>query len=166
MKTLIVLAVLAWTLSGMAGNAANPDAIELEPMPRPVEMSSDMDAPVPFDEKTGTIPHTDGRIEGSRSEYVVGWIKRGPSGVIGSNKKDSQATVDTLLRDLRARDLREFGPDHRDEVAAWLLTRQPKLVTGEHWRLIDSHERSAGQTLGRPRVKLASVAELLRVGHG
>lgn len=52
MKTLIILAVLAWTLSGRAGNAANPDAIELEPMPRPVEMSSDMDAPVPFDEKT------------------------------------------------------------------------------------------------------------------
>lgn len=52
MKTLIILAVLALALSGMAGNAANPDAIELEPMPRPVEMSSDMDAPVPFDEKT------------------------------------------------------------------------------------------------------------------
>ena len=48
----VLLTILAWTLSGMAGNAANPDAIELEPMPRPVEMSSDMDAPVPFDEKT------------------------------------------------------------------------------------------------------------------
>ena len=49
----------------------------------------------------GTIPHTDGRIDGSRNEYVVGWIKRGPSGVIGSNKKDSQETVDTLIADLR-----------------------------------------------------------------
>ena len=48
----VFLTVLALALSGMAGNAANPDAIELEPMPRPVEMSSDMDAPVPFDEKT------------------------------------------------------------------------------------------------------------------
>ena len=52
MKTSIVLVVLALAVSGRAGNAANPDAIELEPMPRPVEMSSDMDAPVPFDEKT------------------------------------------------------------------------------------------------------------------
>ena len=52
---------------------------------------------LPFDEKTGTIPHTAGRVDGSRNEYVVGWIKRGPSGVIGSNKKDSQDTVDTLV---------------------------------------------------------------------
>ena len=56
---------------------------------------------LPFDEKTGTIPHTAGRVDGSRNEYVVGWIKRGPSGVIGSNKKDSQETVDTLVADLR-----------------------------------------------------------------
>ena len=58
---------------------------------------------LPFDEKTGTIPHTDGRIDGSRNEYVVGWIKRGPTGVIGSNKSDSQETVDTLLSDLVGR---------------------------------------------------------------
>ncbi|BCO39281.1 hypothetical protein MINTM001_04200 [Mycobacterium paraintracellulare] len=51
---------------------------------------------MPFDEETGTIPHTDGRIDGSDNEYVVGWIKRGPTGVIGSNKSDSQHTVDTL----------------------------------------------------------------------
>lgn len=58
---------------------------------------------LPFDERSGTIPHTDGRIEGSRNEYVVGWIKRGPTGVIGSNKKDSQDTVDTLVADLQGR---------------------------------------------------------------
>ena len=52
---------------------------------------------LPFDEKSGTIPHTGGRIDGSRNEYVVGWIKRGPTGVIGSNKSDSQETVDTLV---------------------------------------------------------------------
>ncbi|GAT16087.1 NADPH:adrenodoxin oxidoreductase fprA [Mycolicibacterium thermoresistibile] len=121
---------------------------------------------LPFDERSGTIPHTDGRIEGSRNEYVVGWIKRGPSGVIGSNKKDSQDTVDTLLADLRDAELADFGPDHHDELAAWLSSRQPKLVTADHWNVIDEHERGAGQQCGRPRVKLASVAELLRVGHG
>ena len=121
---------------------------------------------LPFDDRSGTIPHTDGRIEGSTNEYVVGWIKRGPSGVIGSNKKDSADTVATLLADLVARDLSEFPDDHDDAVVAWLLERQPKLVTDDHWKLIDEHERSAGQPHGRPRVKLASVAELLRIGHG
>ncbi|HYR17170.1 MAG TPA: FAD-dependent oxidoreductase, partial [Mycobacterium sp.] len=60
---------------------------------------------LPFDEKSGTIPHTAGRIDGRRNEYVVGWIKRGPTGVIGSNKKDSQDTVDTLISDLSGADL-------------------------------------------------------------
>ena len=48
----------------------------------------------------------------------------------------------------------------------WLLQRQPKLVTDDHWQLIDAHERSAGEPTGRPRVKLTSLAELLRIGHG
>ncbi|OLP04062.1 NADP oxidoreductase [Mycolicibacterium porcinum] len=120
---------------------------------------------LPFDERSGTIPHTDGRIDGSRNEYVVGWIKRGPSGVIGSNKKDSQDTVDTLLEDLRTGGVGERGPEYGTELAEWLLEHQPKLVTGEHWQLIDAHERAAGEPLGRPRVKLASVAELLRIAH-
>jgi ferredoxin--NADP+ reductase len=121
---------------------------------------------LPFDEKTATIPHTDGRVEGRRSDYVVGWIKRGPSGVIGTNKSDSQHTVDTLIADLSAATLAERGENHVDELAAWLLSRQPKLVTDEHWQLIDAHERTTGEPHGRPRVKLASVAELLRISHG
>lgn len=120
---------------------------------------------LPFDERSGTIPHTAGRIEGSRNEYVVGWIKRGPSGVIGSNKKDSQDTVDTLLDDLRARGVDGHGAEYATGLAEWLLEHQPELVTGEHWQLIDAHERAAGEPLGRPRVKLASVAELLRIAH-
>ena len=64
---------------------------------------------LPFDDRSGTIPHTAGRIEGSRNEYVVGWIKRGPTGVIGSNKSDSQETVDTLVADLSRRSLSDFG---------------------------------------------------------
>ncbi|EJZ15130.1 FAD-dependent pyridine nucleotide-disulfide oxidoreductase, partial [Mycolicibacterium fortuitum subsp. fortuitum DSM 46621 = ATCC 6841 = JCM 6387] len=108
---------------------------------------------LPFDERSGTIPHTDGRIDGSRNEYVVGWIKRGPSGVIGSNKKDSQDTVDTLLADLAAGGVDERTAELGDELAQWLLDHQPKLVTGEHWRLIDAHERAAGEPAGRPRVK-------------
>ncbi|MCW2628876.1 FAD-dependent oxidoreductase [Mycobacterium sp.] len=121
---------------------------------------------LPFDEKSGTIPHTAGRIDGRRNEYVVGWIKRGPTGVIGSNKKDSQDTVDTLISDLSGADLADVDADYAKKLVEWLLERQPKLITDDHWKLIDEHERSAGQPHGRPRVKVTSVAELLRIGHG
>jgi ferredoxin--NADP+ reductase len=121
---------------------------------------------LPFDERSGTIPHTGGRIEGSRNEYVVGWIKRGPTGVIGSNKSDSQETVDTLISDLRDASLSDVGADYSDELVNWLVERQPKLITDDHWKLIDDYERSAGEPHGRPRVKVTSVAELLRIAHG
>ncbi|MGX9790454.1 FAD-dependent oxidoreductase [Mycobacterium sp. MMS18-G62] len=121
---------------------------------------------LPFDERSGTIPHTDGRIEGSRNEYVVGWIKRGPTGVIGSNKSDSQETVDTLISDLRDASLSDVGEDYSEELVEWLVERQPKLITDDHWKMIDDYERSAGEPHGRPRVKVTSVAELLRIAHG
>ncbi len=122
---------------------------------------------LPFDHSRATIPNTDGRVEGSRNEYVVGWIKRGPTGVIGTNKKDSQDTVDTLLADLAASDgIAEFPEDHADQLADWLASRQPKLVTSAHWELIDRFEREAGEPHGRPRVKLPSLAKLLHVSHG
>jgi ferredoxin--NADP+ reductase len=121
---------------------------------------------LPFDDRSATIPHTQGRVEGRRNEYVVGWIKRGPTGVIGSNKSDSQETVDTLVGDLAGAQLADFGADHADQLAKWLVERQPKVVTDDHWKLIDEYERTAGEPHGRPRVKLTSVAELLRIGHG
>ena len=124
---------------------------------------------LPFDEKTATIPNANGRVDGSRNEYVVGWIKRGPTGVIGTNKKDSQDTVDTLLADLAGADngaLADFPDDHAAQLADWLASRQPKLVTSAHWDLIDAHERAAGEPHGRPRVKLPSLAKLLNVSHG
>jgi ferredoxin/flavodoxin---NADP+ reductase len=121
---------------------------------------------LPFDDKTGTIPHTDGRIEGSSNEYVVGWIKRGPTGVIGSNKKDSQHTVDTLTADLAGATLADRGHGYADELADWLASRQPRLVTEQHWQLINHHERAVGESQGRPRVKLPSLEDLLRISHG
>ena len=117
---------------------------------------------LPFDDKCGTIPHSDGRVDGSRNSYIVGWIKRGPSGVIGSNKSDSRETVNTLVADLK----RRTWPTHDEDAVEWLVARQPKLVTDDHWKLIDDHERGTGETRGRPRVKLTSVAELLRIAHG
>jgi ferredoxin--NADP+ reductase len=121
---------------------------------------------LPFDERSGTIPHESGRVDGSANEYVVGWIKRGPTGVIGSNKSDSQETVDTLVADLGGAELADFGDDHSEALARWFVERQPKVVTDDHWKLIDDHERTSGGSGGRPRVKVTSVAELLRIAHG
>lgn len=120
---------------------------------------------LPFDERAGTIPNERGRISGRERDYVTGWIKRGPSGVIGTNKKDSQDTVDTLLADLASAQLPDVGPDYADELVNWLLERQPTLVSDAHWQAIDAHERSLGEPHGRPRRKLASVADLLRIAH-
>jgi ferredoxin/flavodoxin---NADP+ reductase len=121
---------------------------------------------LPFDNTTATIPNTAGRVAGSRNEYVVGWIKRGPTGVIGTNKKDSQDTVDTLLDDLVAAKPADFGADHAQQLTDWLTSRQPKLVTDAHWKLIDDYERSSGEPHGRPRIKLPSLAKLLQISHG
>ena len=117
--------------------------------------------------KHGTIPHTNGRVEGSRNEYVVGWIKRGPTGRDRQQQEATRRRPSTRWsRDLAGADLADFAEDHSEKLAEWLLERQPKLVTDDHWKLIDDHERGAGGTGGRPRVKLTSVAELLRIGHG
>ncbi|MHA7648933.1 FAD-dependent oxidoreductase [Mycobacterium sp. ML4] len=121
---------------------------------------------LPFDERRGTIPNTAGRIEGSRNEYVVGWIKRGPTGVIGTNKSDSQETVDTLIADLAGARPAELPDDHADKLFDWLTERQPKVITSAHWEVIDQFERAAGEPHGRPRVKLPNLAKLLHVGHG
>ncbi len=86
--------------------------------------------------------------------------------MIGTNKKDSQDTVDTLLSDLSGGDLAAVDADYSEKLVEWLLDRQPKLITDDHWKLINEHERAAGEPLGRPRVKLTSVADLLRIAHG
>jgi ferredoxin/flavodoxin---NADP+ reductase len=128
---------------------------------------------VPFDERAGTIPNAGGRVldpaTGApvRGEYVVGWIKRGPSGVIGTNKKDAQQTVDAILADVASHNGAGGLPPpptaNAGAAEAMLCDRQPALVTYEGWEEIDRHERAAGAPAGRPRVKLTSIDEMLRV---
>ena len=100
-----------------------------------------------------------------RGEYVVGWIKRGPSGVIGTNKKDAQETVDAILADAApgGDGLNVPASPDADAVEQLLRERQPELVTYEGWTSIDRHERSLGESSGRPRVKLTRIEEMLRV---
>jgi ferredoxin--NADP+ reductase len=123
---------------------------------------------VPFDERACVIPNAAGRVlddDGSHrsGEYVVGWIKRGPTGVIGTNKKDAQETVDVVLEDLAAGALIDPPAPDPQEIEDVLRKRKPDLVTYAGWDQIDRHERARGEPHGRPRVKLASIEEMLEV---
>jgi ferredoxin/flavodoxin---NADP+ reductase len=135
---------------------------------------------VSFDERAAVILNEGGRVldPDSRAplpgEYVVGWIKRGPSGVIGTNKKDAQETVDAMLADLAPGAANGDGtPDARTthapsdpdaaSVEALLRERRPELVTYTGWEAIDRHERELGERAGRPRVKLTDIDEMLRI---
>ena len=131
---------------------------------------------VPFDERRGIIPNESGRVVGAGSgtvpgEYVVGWAKRGPSGVIGTNKSDAAATV-ALMREDReagivAGCLREGGdpaaaaPRCVADLADLLRQRGVRLVDEAAWRRLDEHEAARGRAEGRPRVKLCTVEEML-----
>jgi ferredoxin--NADP+ reductase len=120
---------------------------------------------VPFDERHGVIANVGGRVVGPegvrRGEYVVGWAKRGPSGVIGTNKKDANDTVDRLLEDLGGGRLLDPPPISDAGLDAYIRERQPSVVDYADWGRIDSHERKLGEQSGRPRVKLTRVQELL-----
>jgi ferredoxin/flavodoxin---NADP+ reductase len=122
---------------------------------------------VPFDERSGVISNERGRVLGPdgplRGEYAVGWIKRGPTGVIGTNKKDAQETVDAILEDMAAERLHVPPTPNADDLLATLSERQPELITYAGWSEIDRHERSRGEPAGRPRVKLTRIEEMLRV---
>lgn len=117
----------------------------------------------PFDETRRVIPNDGGRALGPDGSpvpgvYCAGWIKRGPSGVIGTNKKDATETAELLLADAAAGLLSHDDP--RD-VADVLAERGVPVVDNAGWRAIDAAERALGEAQGRPRVKLCSWDELL-----
>ena len=98
--------------------------------------------------------------------YVAGWIKRGPTGVIGTNKKDATETVEHLLQDAAAGRLAPKSDTSAAAVDALLDERVVRVVEYAGWTAIDEAERAAGEKGGRPRVKLCSWDELLAAaGH-
>jgi len=120
--------------------------------------------PIPglgYDQATGTVPHDGGRVE--PGVYVSGWAKRGPSGFIGTNKSDSEETVETLLDDLDAGLARRSGVG---DPAAGVRRAVPDLVDLAGWRAIDGEERRRGALQGRARVKIVDVEEALRIAAG
>ena len=124
---------------------------------------------VPFDERRGVIPNEGGRItDGGMpviGEYAVGWIKRGPSGIIGTNKRDAQETVDALLEDAAAGRVLDPSDPDPDSLEQLLAERAPDHVTYSGWEAIDRAEREAGEASGRPRVKLTRTEELLEAAR-
>jgi ferredoxin/flavodoxin---NADP+ reductase len=118
---------------------------------------------VPFDEGAGTMPNAAGRVQDVERTYCAGWIKRGPSGVIGTNKKDATETIEALLTDARAGRLtRARNSPLLDDL---LSERGVDFVSYDGWQAIDAAERSAGEPLGRPRVKLHTWEKLLQTGR-
>ncbi|MET0447053.1 MAG: hypothetical protein ABW004_01550, partial [Aeromicrobium sp.] len=120
---------------------------------------------LPFDTTTSTIPHVDGRVVDPTGQpvpgaYVVGWIKRGATGGIGANRADARETVRTLLADDRADELPRPGLASR-AFGRLLRRRGIDVVDAGAMRQIDRSERSRGDAASRPRVKLATVEEML-----
>jgi ferredoxin--NADP+ reductase len=123
---------------------------------------------VPFHERWGVILNEKGRVLDPETkqprvgEYTAGWIKRGATGVIGTNKPDALETVTAMLEDARAG--RTLAPAEPDRAAAERLirARQPAVVSYEDWLVLDRLEQERGRASGRPRVKFCRVDEMYR----
>jgi ferredoxin--NADP+ reductase len=121
---------------------------------------------VPFDERSYILPNERGRVlapDGERlpGVYAVGWIKRGPTGILGTNKRDAEETARCLAEDLEAGALPAPQQSGREGIDALLAERKPDLVTVDGWQAIDALELRSGEEQERPRVKLSSREELL-----
>jgi ferredoxin--NADP+ reductase len=122
---------------------------------------------VPFDEDSGTISNAGGRVAGSEREYVVGWCKRGPQGIIGTNKADAKDTVDRMIDDLHSGPVAStVRPLERLATAQWLASLGLHVVSHDGWLRIDEAERTAGALQGRPRVKICHTEALLKMALG
>ena len=122
---------------------------------------------VPFDEDRNVIPHVDGRVQcdgGAVSgEYVAGWIKRGPTGIIGTNKKDATATVASLLADC---DKLPIAPmSNPSDFDSWLAGSGKQVIDNLGWRSIDAAERALGAGKGRDRTTIQSTKDLLKAAQ-
>jgi ferredoxin/flavodoxin---NADP+ reductase len=125
---------------------------------------------LPFDERRGTIRNERGRVMDAEGDHVAatycaGWIKRGPTGIIGTNKKDATETVAQLLEDVDEGRLSHREEVTADAIEALLAEREVQAVMYQGWTSIDELERAAGEKLGRPRVKLRTWDDLLEAAE-
>ena len=122
---------------------------------------------VPFNESWGVILNQKGRVldpdtnDPITGMYTGGWIKRGPTGVIGTNKPDAGETVGCMLEDLAAGKVLTPDQPEVEAARAMVQSRQPRYISYEDWLLLDEWELKRGVEQGRPRVKYTSVEEIL-----
>lgn len=127
-------------------------------------------AGVPFDESWGIVPNVGGRVVTERGsdvpipgQYVVGWAKRGPTGLIGTNNADSKATVASLLEDVANRQAPPLPAGHERRITTLLADREVDVVSYADWKRLDAHELARGAELGKVREKLTSVDAMMDV---
>ena len=124
---------------------------------------------IPFDAKSGIICNSEGRIFNPKTQeiligmYTSGWIKRGPTGVIGTNKEDSIESINCLIEDVNSGKMLVSASKNFSKVEELLHSRQPDLFTFDDWKRIDNMEIANGDLVGRPRVKFTSTLSMLKV---
>jgi ferredoxin--NADP+ reductase len=164
----VVVERTALTPEGGAAGTGEFFDIEADLVVRSVGYRGTAIGDVPFDASRNVIPHVDGRVQADGGavpgEYVAGWIKRGPTGIIGTNKKDATATVASLLEDARAGSLSE--PARTGGLDELLAERGVEVVSTGGWRSIDQAERALGATRGRDRTTIQDTDSLLRASRG
>jgi ferredoxin--NADP+ reductase len=122
---------------------------------------------VPFDERAGTIPNQRGRVTEAKGGevipglYVVGWIKRGPTGLIGTNKNDAKETVDLMLEDARRLEAPPSEFRTARAIDELLQQRGVRVVGHSDWRRLDQLECESGKKTGKVREKFCSIEEML-----
>ncbi len=125
---------------------------------------------VPFDGDSGTIPNVSGRVVSPDTRhptpglYVAGWIKRGPSGVIGTNKPDAAETAEAMLEDLERGEVPRPAEPSAAAALRLLRERVPCLITFEDWKKLDALESERGKAGGRPRVKMSEAEMMKKLG--
>ena len=148
---------------GCVVGAGEPRTIEAQLVVRSVGYRGLPLPGVPYDESTGRVPHAEGRVirdgEFSVGEYVTGWIKRGPTGVIGTNKSDAVETVTSLLADVHDGDVVAHG--RTGDLDRLLAGRGITPLDMPAWHRIDAAEIELGRSHGRMRTTLAHRQELL-----
>jgi ferredoxin--NADP+ reductase len=157
------------TPDGRVRGTGEEETLEVGLVVRAVGYTGEPIAGLPFDATSGTVPNLAGRVLDADGrplpgEYVTGWIRRGPTGVIGTNKHDAVEVVASLLADLPT--LPPPAHPDPDDLARVLAEHGVRPVDWTSWLRLDAEEMRLGQARGAERVKVADLAEMLAAVHG
>lgn len=157
---------------GRVLSSGRTEDLQVEAVYRAVGYRSDSLEGIPFDAATATLPNDSGRVldapggEPVRGLFTAGWVKRGPTGVIGTNRSCAVETVGHLTDQLAAGELPEPADADPQAVRDLLAEREVRVVDGHGWLAIDTHEKGLGEAAGRERTKLPGRAAMMDVASG